>query len=1118
MKHVIFAIVLLALLAVIWAVGLPVLKLPWLHLAIASGGLVLLSVIGWVVLWWVLARRAKQIEKGLMGAGAIAEMEKSFHQYLDALKASPNGKSALATLPWYAVIGSPGSGKTTSLQESGLAFSSLGSGLRAIRGIGGTLSCDWWFTDQAIFLDTAGRYTTQPLDHDEWLRFLDLVKRNRPSKPLAGVIVFAAISDLIKTDEAGVAAQVQPIRERLTEISNRLGVVLPVYVIFSKADLVGGFKDFFNSMGRTDRDQPWGYTFDRAAIQGKELRDVFAQAMGTLVAGVQARRLQALAGSKGDASLSPEKIQLFPGNVAAVQKWLSVFVSELFRPGPGHSDLPFLRGFYLCSGTQPPKPGEKPVEKSTETTKPDTRMPGASATLSIFFTPGEPASKAESVDSRKSFFIRDLFLRVILPDHQLAGLRASAVRRRLVFRGTIAVVSGIAAVLALSWITVRFIGDRSLLASARSVGSTALIKQQVKAGNLEEQLTSLDLLRGVLVDAERRATPVADQVATTLQEHYFPGVARYFVAPAAERLRSELEALSRAKDQKETDYGLYTDLFRSYLMLTGAPNITMEGATLERTMLDQGRWFLGLMPNATAKPGPELERQGRQHLAYLITASHASTGWQARADDTLVSRIRASLGDAIFIQGAYAEAINALQEELGRLGRDQLVGSDQGLLNFDYEVPGVYTEDGWNRVMQSALDDRATQLVRRLAETGINRSRDEIKKRLRTLYAADYNRAWLKLVANAKPARPSDLADCIAKLRSLTGPDSPYREFVKAVARQQAVDVGGEGLNLLPANGEWMLKGLDATKELVKALEAYQAKTDPTKPIDAAIIGDVCSAADLCQAAYTQAVGGIDSLAARTAAAQCLANLMEAAQFGAVAAIAADIDRQWRERISPEFLKVTTDKFPFKPSAETEVPPAQFAGLFNPQSGMASQAVKAVEDLRGRRFGGRELIPVTWEYQRFAEQIGKIHQAMFLGNSAEPSLAFAVTLRQREGVKDVSLAIGSTVFGLYDRPDRKGQFAWKMSSTPGAKLSIALATDQWLTKDFGTPLWGILRLLRDGKPVAGKDNALELTWTFDAKGHNRSYLAGGVLDAPALAVVIPPEFFVGINCPTKVTR
>ncbi|MCA3804701.1 MAG: type VI secretion system membrane subunit TssM, partial [Burkholderia sp.] len=67
----------------------------------------------------------------------------------------------LYQLPWYVFIGAPGSGKTTALVNSGLSFPLAEQfGRAAIRGVGGTRHCDWWFTNDAVLIDTAGRYTT----------------------------------------------------------------------------------------------------------------------------------------------------------------------------------------------------------------------------------------------------------------------------------------------------------------------------------------------------------------------------------------------------------------------------------------------------------------------------------------------------------------------------------------------------------------------------------------------------------------------------------------------------------------------------------------------------------------------------------------------------------------------------------------------------------------------------------------------------------------------------------------------------------------------------------------------------------------------------------------------
>ena len=105
----------------------------------------------------------------------------------------------VSLLPWYVIIGPPGSGKTTALVNSGLHFplaAQLGAG--AVRGVGGTRNCDWWFTDQAVLLDTAGRYTTQDsnstVDKAAWLGFLDLLKKQRSRRPIDGAFIAISLS------------------------------------------------------------------------------------------------------------------------------------------------------------------------------------------------------------------------------------------------------------------------------------------------------------------------------------------------------------------------------------------------------------------------------------------------------------------------------------------------------------------------------------------------------------------------------------------------------------------------------------------------------------------------------------------------------------------------------------------------------------------------------------------------------------------------------------------------------------------------------------------------------------------------------------------------------------
>ncbi|HET6335151.1 MAG TPA: type VI secretion system membrane subunit TssM, partial [Polyangiales bacterium] len=399
-------------------------KLP---LSVSFLGSLLPLAIGasvWLAQLWVARRGAHKLESALVDEGAreqraaapgirsaeIDRLRQEFERAVKALKTSKlaNGSrrsaEALYRLPWYAIIGPPASGKTTILRNSGLKFPYLpGTGDR-LKGIGGTRNCDWWLTNHAILLDTAGRWSIEENERDEWLVFLDLLKKHRGERPLNGIIAAISLAGDDVTSISGAAEDdlkeiALRMRERLDEITGRLGVALPVYVLFTKCDLISGFVESFGNMSGEQRRQIWGFT--APVLQGVRRNPgaYFAQQFDVLREELE-RRAVVRMGDEVDPQIIP-KVYEFPAQFGALKEKLTCFVDELFDAS-AFRETPLLRGAYFTSGTQEGAPADLLLEDIADA-------------LEL-----RPQQFERREQEKKSYFLHDMLMRVVFEDRALA--------------------------------------------------------------------------------------------------------------------------------------------------------------------------------------------------------------------------------------------------------------------------------------------------------------------------------------------------------------------------------------------------------------------------------------------------------------------------------------------------------------------------------------------------------------------------------------------------------------------------------------------------------------------------------------------------------------------------
>ncbi|HEX3595083.1 MAG TPA: type VI secretion system membrane subunit TssM, partial [Polyangiaceae bacterium] len=410
---------------------------PWWVAAIVTVVAALTVVLVFVFRKIRAARRAAALERELLRQAdeqadhlrperraEVRELQARMREALSELKTSKlggkGGSAALYALPWYVIVGPPAAGKTTALQQSELAFVSPGGKSPRVRGTAGTKNCDWWFSKDAILLDTAGRFVTYEDDEVEWLAFLDTLKQYRGKKPLDGLVVAVSIADLVGDPQGGnVEELARKLRAKLDELLARLDMVLPMYVVFTKADLIGGFVEFWSDLNKQQRRQIWGATFAFDDPRLAEPSVAFDEEFLELVRSAHARLLVRLPDERIGGSRS--RVMQFPVELSSLGPVLSRFIGELCQQNP-YRDSALFRGFYFTSGTQVGRPFDRVL-----------------GNMLASFGLGDRLGDLKDSATAQSYFVTDLFKTIIFRDRDAAirsgSFARSQVRSQIVIAG-----------------------------------------------------------------------------------------------------------------------------------------------------------------------------------------------------------------------------------------------------------------------------------------------------------------------------------------------------------------------------------------------------------------------------------------------------------------------------------------------------------------------------------------------------------------------------------------------------------------------------------------------------------------------------------------------------------
>ena len=756
--------------------------------------------IGWLIENLIHKLRANKKEKELAdgvaaqvkdpnetaSAEEVALLGERLKEALTALKKAKLGRRRggyLYQLPWYMFIGPPGAGKTTALVNCGLNFPLADKdGPHGISGVGGTRNCDWWFTDQAVLIDTAGRYTTQDsnsaVDATSWLGFLRMLKQHRRRQPLNGVLVAISLSDLASLGDAERAAHAAAIRRRIRELHDELGVRIPVYVLFTKADLIAGFVEFFETLTREEREQVWGITLplDDGKLEGGSVA-AFGAEFDLLLDRLNDRMLERV---QQETDIRRRRlIWGFPQQIASLRGVATDFLTEIFRPSRLEA-RPLLRGVYLTSGTQ----NSTPIDRLLDA------MAGQ-------FGLQRQAVSAFSGTGR-SYFLARLVREVVFGEAGLVSRDPKVERRqRIIHYATYATAAIVLLVLTGVW-TASWIGNRAIIADVNdttvryNTQYADVLKRDPQDTDPQITLAALDTLRNMHGGYANRTHSVPLLLTFGLYQGYKLGTGAQDAYDRAlnglllPRLLVMLENQMQANLNKPE---VLYEALKVYLILG-------RQGPMDTNLLKQ---WLGIALQLRY-PGEDLTpvRDAlNQHIEAMLEYPLESVP----LNGPLVAQARAiltrePLADYVYNRLLKSSLVQGLPEwtiadNAGPGGGRVFELRDGKSLNSG--MPGIFTFEGYHTVFQTLLPSvtkDATEndwVLGRQHAGGIAGSLAEMGKLRRdvlSLYLDDYTRRWDLLLADIALKPFTSLTQGLDELFVLSAPDSPLRDLLTAIDQQ----------------------------------------------------------------------------------------------------------------------------------------------------------------------------------------------------------------------------------------------------------------------------------------------------------------------------------------------
>lgn len=822
----------LALLAFLF-LGASALELGLIYAGLALGLILLIWLIVWVVQRVRAHRASKALEKAIeedvddarkfTPGKNQAEFDAIRTRMAEAVKTikgsklgQTTGRSALYELPWYMVIGNPAAGKSTAVVKSGLKFPFADKSGNIIQGIGGTRNCDWFFTTEGILLDTAGRYSVHEEDRSEWMTFLSLLKKHRSKAPINGVIIAVSVAELAGSRPDAAIQLAKNLRQRVQELTETLEIFAPVYVLFTKADLIPGFQAFFDACDERERGKVWGATLPYETEHKADVVEQFDLRFDELREGLTERMLSIMSLNRGQ-GMAPGLLS-FPLEFATIKPALRSFLATLFEENP-YQYQPVFRGFYFTSAVQEGEAFSRVNQSMTEQFELSPPVDGERSSAHV----GEP------------FFLRELFSKVIFADKNLVRQYTSRTKQRL--RMLTFGLAVLVLALALAGWGAAYIGNRQLVEGAMADLDKA-VRLQSDRVDLASRLEAMEVLQDRIRQLERwreeRPWTVGlglyqgDAIEQKLRQEYFQGVRQLMLEPVTANLEkylaevnrnaSKLQPMTRTPESAAVSVAAVTPATGDGFVQASATNVEDAYNALktylmlgDKQYMESGHladqltrfWRSWLENNRGSMPTARLIQSAEQIVSFSLENLQSPDFPVIQNNFGLLDQTRENLRRVVRGMPARERVYSSIKARastryapvtVARLVGDRELQSVTG----SYAIPGTFTREAWSEYIEDAFKKAANEELQSVDwvlktssrdDLSLEGSPDQIRKTLTDMYKQEYVAEWRRFLQGVNVVEFQNFDDAVRHMDQLGDAGrSPVKQLMEALYDQTSWD------------------------------------------------------------------------------------------------------------------------------------------------------------------------------------------------------------------------------------------------------------------------------------------------------------------------------------------